>query len=95
MTSTTNNLTESEVVAQGRRVTWVGFGVNAVLAFLKIVAGIFGRSTAMLADGVHSLTDFVTDVIVIVFMGLSHRKANSKYSYGHGKYETFATMIVA
>ncbi|MDE7368278.1 MAG: cation diffusion facilitator family transporter [Muribaculaceae bacterium] len=95
MTDTITHLTDSEIVAQGRKVTWIGFGVNAVLAFLKIIAGIFGRSTAMLADGVHSLSDFVTDVIVIVFMGLSRRKANSKYSYGHGKYETFATMIVS
>ena len=95
MTNTTNNLSDSEIVAQGQRVTWIGFGVNAVLAVAKIAAGIIGRSTAMLADGVHSLTDFVTDIIVIVFMKLSHRKADTDHSYGHGKYETFATMIVA
>lgn len=90
-----NTINSQEAVAVGRRVTWVGFGVNAVLAVLKIAAGIIGRSSAMLADGVHSITDFVTDIIVVVFIGLSRRKADCDHAYGHGKYETFATMIVA
>lgn len=79
----------------GRRVTWVGFWTNAVLAALKIAAGIAGRSGAMVADGVHSLSDFVTDIIVIVMIGISRKKADAKYSYGHGKYETFATMLIS
>lgn len=85
---------DSQVVAIGRRVTWVGFAVNALLAALKIAAGIIGRSSAMVADGVHSLSDFVTDVIVIVFIGVSRRKANNDYQYGYGKYETFATLLI-
>ena len=90
-----NIITDQKAVTEGRHVTWVGFAVNAVLAVLKIAAGIIGRSTAMLADGVHSITDFASDIIVIVFLGLSHRKADSDHAYGHGKYETFATMIVS
>lgn len=78
-----------------RRVTWLGFGVNAVLAAAKILAGVFGRSSAMVADGVHSLSDFATDVIVLVFVGLSHRKADAEHQYGHGKYETLATLLIA
>lgn len=77
-----------------RKVTWVGFWVNAALGVLKVLAGIFGRSSAMVADGVHSFSDFVSDIIVIVFMGISRRKANDRYQYGHGKYETFATMML-
>lgn len=82
-------------VKVARHVTWVGFWINAVLAVAKVFAGVFGRSSAMVADGVHSFSDFITDVIVIVFVGMSRRKANHRFQYGHGKYETFATMLVA
>lgn len=84
-----------DVVSAARRVTWVGFWVNAALGVLKVLAGIFGRSVAMVADGVHSFSDFITDIIVIVFVGISRRKANENYQYGHGKYETLATLLVA
>ena len=73
--------TDAQVVRTARHVTWVGFGVNAVLAALKIATGIIGRSSAMVADGVHSLSDFVTDIIVIVMIGVSRRNtatANTK-----------------
>lgn len=85
---------DSEVVSKVRRVTWVGFAVNALLAGLKIAAGIIGRSSAMVADGIHSLSDFITDLIVIVMIGVSRRKANAVYQYGYGKYETFATLLI-
>lgn len=90
-----NSVSDSEVVRQARRVTWVGFWVNAVLGALKVLAGILGRSQAMIADGVHSFSDFVSDIIVIVFVGISRRKADATYQYGHGKYETLATVILA
>lgn len=86
---------DKEVVAEARRVTWVGFWVNAALGVGKVMAGIFGRSTAMIADGIHSFSDFITDLIVIIFVGIARRKADNRYQYGHGKYETFATLIVA
>lgn len=91
---TTSRYTDSQVVGIARHVTWVGFGVNAILAALKIIAGIVGRSSAMIADGIHSLTDFVTDLIVIVMIGVSRWKANKVYQYGYGKYETFATLLI-
>lgn len=97
----TNNVTDKveytdrQTVKIARHVTWVGFWVNAALSLLKIAAGIVGRSSAMIADGIHSLSDFITDVIVIVLIGISRRKANALYQYGYGKYETFATMIIA
>jgi cation diffusion facilitator family transporter len=96
MNSTTKTVKmPEEVVKIARHVTWVGFWVNATLGILKILAGIIGRSSAMIADGVHSFSDFVTDIIVIVFVGVSRKKANNNYQYGHGKYETFATMLLA
>lgn len=60
--------------ARAKKVTWVGFWVNVVLSVAKIIAGIVGRSGAMIADGVHSISDFVTDIIVIVFIGVSDKR---------------------
>jgi cation diffusion facilitator family transporter len=88
-------ITADEGLKVARRVTWVGFAWNAILATAKIIGGIAGHSGAVIADGVHSLSDFITDVIVLVMVTISHRKSNHRYEYGHGKYETFASMIIA
>ncbi len=85
----------SEEVKLGRHVTWVGFWTNAGLSVLKILAGVFGRSSAMIADGVHSASDLVTDVAVLIVIGVSRKKADSSHSYGHGKIETFVTFIIS
>lgn len=76
------------------KVTLTGTAVNAVLVVLKLVAGILGRSSAMIADAVHSLSDFVTDIIVLLFVRISGKPLDSDHEYGHGKYETFASMII-
>lgn len=76
------------------RVTLIGTAVNAVLIVLKFIAGIFGRSSAMVADAVHSLTDFVTDIIVLIFVKIAGKPQDRGHDYGHGKFETFATMII-
>lgn len=78
-----------------QKVTWVGFFINLILTALKLLAGILGKSTAMIADGVHSLSDFVTDVIVILFIGVSGKERDEDHRYGHGKYETFATLLIS
>lgn len=77
------------------RVTWVGFFTNLILSAAKIVAGVVGRSSAMIADGIHSLSDFVTDFIVIIFIKISAKNEDSDHPYGHGKFETFATMLIS
>lgn len=87
--------TASEEVRLGRHVTWVGFWTNAGLSVLKILAGVFGRSAAMIADGVHSASDLLTDVAVLIVIGVSRKKADSSHTYGHGKIETFVTFIIA
>lgn len=76
------------------KVTLVGSAVNAVLIVLKFIAGIFGRSSALIADAVHSLSDFITDVIVIAFVRIAGKPKDKGHDYGHGKFETFATMII-
>lgn len=78
-----------------RHVTLVGFWVNAVLMVLKIVFGIVGHSDALVADGIHSLSDFATDAIVLVFVGIAYKHADSDHPYGHGKFETFASLLIA
>lgn len=76
------------------RVTVVGSIVNFLLLLFKFFAGIAGHSAAMLADAVHSLSDFVTDIIVIVFVRISAKPEDEGHDYGHGKYETLATAII-
>ena len=76
------------------RVTLTGSIVNMVLLVLKFVAGILGNSAAMIADAVHSLSDFLTDIVVIVLVKLSSKPADKDHDYGHGKYETIATSII-
>lgn len=76
------------------RVTFIGSIVNAALVALKLIAGVWGRSSALVADGIHSLTDFITDVIVLVFVKLSGKPRDKVHSYGHGKFETLATLII-
>lgn len=76
------------------RVTWIGSIVNFLLLVLKFVAGIVGNSAAMVADAVHSLSDFITDIIVVVFVRISNKPEDEGHDYGHGKYETLATAII-
>ena len=76
------------------KVTLVGGVVNVVLLLFKFVAGIVGHSAAMVADAVHSLSDFVTDVIVLVFIHISGKPKDKSHDYGHGKYETLALTLI-
>ena len=72
----------------------VGSAVNAILLAFKFVAGIVGHSSAMIADAAHSLSDFVTDLIVLVFVKVSHKPQDKSHDYGHGKYETLAQTLI-
>ena len=76
------------------RVTWIGSLVNFLLMAFKFVAGIVGHSSALVADAVHSLSDFATDIVVIVFVRISGKPEDEDHRYGHGKYETLATAII-
>ena len=74
--------------------TLVGSAGNVALLTFKFIAGVMGHSSAMIADAVHSLSDFITDVIVLAFVHVSAKPQDVGHDYGHGKYETFATFII-
>ncbi len=76
------------------KVTIIGSICNFLLLVFKFVAGILGHSAAMIADAVHSLSDFVTDIIVLVFVRISGKPQDKDHDYGHGKYETLATAMI-
>ena len=77
------------------RVTLLGSIGNLLLLTFKFVAGIVGHSAAMMADAVHSLSDFLTDMIVLVFVRIGAKPQDESHDYGHGKFETLATLFVA
>jgi cation diffusion facilitator family transporter len=76
------------------KLTLWGSFVNFLLLVFKFVAGFVGNSAAMIADAVHSLSDFITDIIVILFVRVSSMPKDENHHYGHGKYETLATAII-
>ena len=76
------------------KVTLIGSLVNFLLMAFKFAAGILGRSSALVADAVHSLSDFATDIVVIIFVKISGKPEDEDHRYGHGKYETLATAII-
>ena len=76
------------------KVTLIGSMGNVALLTFKFIAGILGHSSAMIADAVHSLSDFVTDVVVLVFVNISTKPQDQSHDYGHGKFETIATFLI-
>lgn len=91
----TKFMTSGDRTRQIRNVTLIGSFINFVLTSGKIIAGIAGHSSAMIADGIHSLSDLITDVIVIALVGISDKGKDKDHHYGHGKFETFATMLIS
>ncbi len=80
---------------QAKKVTLVGFWANAFLTVMKLAAGFMGKSNAMIADGVHSFSDFMTDIIVIIGFKFTEKPEDHDHNYGHDKYETLATVMVS
>ena len=76
------------------RVTLIGSVGNVALLTFKFIAGIVGHSSAMIADAVHSLSDFITDLIVLIFVKISAKPQDESHDYGHGKFETIATFVI-
>ena len=74
--------------------TLVGSAGNVALLTFKFIAGVLGHSSAMIADAVHSLSDFITDLIVLVFVRISAKPQDSSHDYGHGKFETIASFVI-
>ena len=80
---------------QERRCTLVGMTSDVCLSALKIVTGIFGHSSAILADGIHSISDTLTDALVYAMVRLSGKGIDERYRYGRGKYETLAAFLIS
>ena len=75
-------------------VTLAGSVGNLLLLVFKFVAGVLGHSSAMIADAVHSLSDFLTDLVVLVFVHISSKPQDESHDYGHGKFETIASFLI-
>lgn len=80
--------------ADAQRVTWIGAGVNLVLSVLKIVIGILGNSAALVADGIHSLSDLASDTLVLIASHHGQQPADDDHPYGHERIETAATVVL-
>ena len=76
------------------KVTLVGSAGNVALLTFKFIAGTLGHSSAMIADAVHSLSDFLTDVVVLAFVRISAKPQDESHDYGHGKFETIASFLI-
>jgi cation diffusion facilitator family transporter len=83
-----------ERARQAVRITWTGIAVNTVLLTVKFAAGILGHSQAMIADAVHTCSDFATDIAVLIGIRFSRKPQDKDHTYGHGKYETLAAAVV-
>ncbi len=86
--------TDIHPYSDGEKITWAGIGANIILLATKILGGIFGRSRALLADGIHSASDLLSDVLVLVGLHFFYKKEDRDHPYGHGKIETLSTMGV-
>lgn len=91
----TESLSTGKELSLIRKVTMVGFWINAALVIIKLFFGYWGSSDALVADGYHSLSDFITDFMVLYFVGVAYKKADSSHPYGHGKYETIGSFFIA
>ncbi len=86
---------DAEALRDKRRAAWAGVFLNGPLAAGKILAGLFAQSQALVADGVHSLSDLLSDAAVIWALGHSHRPPDAEHPFGHGRFETLATLAIA
>lgn len=93
--SSEEHYTPEKAVKIAHRVTWVGFWVNAFLGVIKVLGGIFSHSSALVADGIHSFSDFLSDIIVIMMVGIARKKPNKEYQFGHGRFEALATVLLS
>lgn len=86
---------QDSYAGKATHITLTGLWINTALTVLKFIAGFLGNSTALIADAVHSLTDFVTDFVVIAGVRIAEKPVDETHRYGHGKIETLVTSFVA
>ena len=88
-------LTGAEFEGTAVRVSMVGIAANMALSALKLLAGILGHSGAMVSDAVHSLSDVLSSIIVIIGVRLAGREADREHPYGHERFECVAAIVLA
>jgi cation diffusion facilitator family transporter len=86
--------TDPQRYRAAQKVTWIGAVTNLVLALVKGVFGIFAHSQALVADALHSLSDLLTDALVLVAVRMGAQEADADHPYGHGRFETLATVLL-
>jgi len=91
---TRGTATDPERYRASTRVTWIGALTNLVLALVKGVFGVLANSQALVADALHSLSDLLTDALVLVAMRLGAQEPDADHPYGHGRFETLATVVL-
>lgn len=91
----TDTMSNSDSLRAAKKCTWIGFWSNLALSVIKIIAGLIGRSGALIADGVHSMSDLVSDVLVLAMVNISHKSPDQDHPFGHGKYETLAALLLS
>jgi len=84
----------AERFAAAQQCTWVSVATNLLLTVLQLVVGYFGRSQALVADGLHSLSDLLSDFLVLVANQQGSRRADAEHPYGHARFETAATLLL-
>ncbi|WP_433704162.1 cation diffusion facilitator family transporter [Paraburkholderia sacchari] len=92
--STTTAISSSDKQRVARKTTFVSVGVNSVLVVLQIAVGVFAHSQALIADGIHSLSDLVSDFVVLLANRHSGAKPDADHNYGHSRYETVASLFL-
>jgi cation diffusion facilitator family transporter len=86
--------TAAQRAAVASRSTWVSVAVNVVLSALQVVVGILTKSQALVADGIHSLSDLVSDFVVLIANRHSQKDADTEHPYGHHRFETAASLVL-
>ncbi|MBT4485641.1 MAG: cation transporter, partial [Candidatus Latescibacteria bacterium] len=84
----------TDLYLSGLRVTYVGMVINVLLIIIKFLGGMLGNSMAMIADAVHSFSDFVSDLGVLVGLKFLSKPADSDHAYGHGRVETAISLLM-
>ena len=97
MTISTQTATSAhgERIREIKKVLWVILGLNIAVALAKLIWGLLSGSAAMTADGFHSMFDGTSNVVGIIGMTFAARPADEDHPYGHGKYETYAAVVIA
>ncbi|WP_424245261.1 cation diffusion facilitator family transporter [Elusimicrobium posterum] len=88
-------MNNAQRVKETNKITFICMAGNIMLAVLKLLAGVLGASAAMIADAMHSFSDLVTDIVLLIGVKLSNKPEDAKHPYGHGRIETFATLIIS